>query len=209
MKKLLFLILVLCLSTSTVWAQAPNYLPFDPQDPNSDHWYYDVDDPTFEMHRYAGEPVGIYDAHHLESWSNGTLVNHTVWLQVRDEDGSIFNHQVSFDGGMNYTYMCPPICLVQSPLAAGSQWDYQCNDLPLEMTFTCTMELEMMFCEDEMYAYVVGVAQLYNYNWLYWTDYYVDGFGVAQMIWDGRDMMLNCVVSTESTTLDGLKSLYR
>ncbi len=209
MKKLLFITLVLCFTASVLWAQVPNYLPCDPQDPNCSHWYFEPDDPTFEMRRYAGEPVGDYDSHHLETWADDILTNHTVWLQSRDAEGSIFNHRVSFNGGMSYTDVIPPICIVQSPLAAGTQWNYHCNNLPLEMTFTCTMEGEMTFCGEDRYAYVVGVAQNYDGTMLYWTDYYVEGFGVAQMIWDGHHMMLNCVVSTENTTWDALKALYQ
>ncbi len=121
--RLFFLSLVsICMISPAIFAQSPDYLPID-----SDHWYEDLQNPDVRIHRYGGSN----QTHHIESWTNGVLQAHTVWSQSRDEEGNIFNHQASFDGGSTWQSLIPPLPLVQSPLEVFASWNYECPSIPL------------------------------------------------------------------------------
>ena len=77
------------------------------------------------------------------------------------------------------------------------------------MTFSCSEEMDLANCDELVHAYKVEVSQYYSGSWMYWTDYYVDGFGIVEMISAGRHMVLDCDVSLESESWDAVKAMYR
>jgi hypothetical protein len=209
MKKFLLILALATFCGAATLAQATNYLPVDPSDPNSDHWYVSVADPAIEWHRFGGEPAFGYGTHHMIQFVSGAMVWHGVHLISSDDDGSVLVNGMSQDGGENYMFFDPPFPLVMAPLYVGRMWTWELEGF-LSAEFECLAEEDIEACGSTYQSFEVRALETYPDGFV-WEghQWYSDGFGIVKFIWGGEEFILQCPVSVEQQSWSDLKVLFR
>ena len=209
MKKFLLILALAIFCGAATVAQAINYLPVDPNNPNSDHWYVSVADPDVEVHRYGGDQAFGYATHHMVQLVSGEMAWHAVHLILVDGDGSVWVHGMSQDGGENYMFLDPPFPLVMSPLYVGRMWAWELEGF-LSAEFECLDEEDIEACGQTYNAFEVRALETYPDGFV-WEghQWYNDGFGIVKFIWGGVEFMLRCPVAVEQQSWSDLKVLFR
>ena len=100
--------------------QAYNYFPLDPNDPNSDHWYVQTEDPQITCHRYTSGETDGYFIHVYEYWQNGETMGEFPfcrYLRVDDQDNVWLSMEFRYRSFM--AWFGPPCMLISAPLYVG------------------------------------------------------------------------------------------
>lgn len=202
----LFLVLVtLCFAVNL--GQAYNYLPIDPADPNSDHWYVCLNDGSL-VHRYAGEMAAGYRTHHIVASVDEFELYHTVWLLSHEDDGTVILRGASFDGGVTYPWLDLEYPLIMPPLSVGQTWSYETPGLI--STLECLAEEDLKFCDEVYHAFLIrrieddGEGTFFVAN-----EWYSDGFGCVKFNWIGEDYELICPIAVDRAHWSSVKALFR
>jgi len=209
MKKFLLILALATFCGAATVAQAIHYLPVDPDNPNSDHWYVSVADPDVEYHRYGGDPAHGYPTHHMVRIESGVEVSHYVHLIFIDDDWSVWVKGMSADGGENYLFVDPDFPLVMVPLYVGSVWTWSMEGF-LDAEFECLAEENVEACGTTYPTFEVRALETYPDGFVFeGHQWYNDGFGIVKFIWGGEEFMLRCPVVVEQQSWSGLKVLFR
>ncbi len=210
MKKLPLILTIVVLCCTTTLVQAVDYLPVDPSNPNSDHWYVSTTSPNISWHRYGGEPEFGFGTHHMVNIVSGEEVAHIVHLITVDENGSVGVTGMSQDGGENYLMLDPAFPLVQAPLYVGLVWNFELEGF-ISAEFECLAEEDIEACGVTYPTFEIRALETYP-NGFVWEghQWYSDGFGIVKFDWQGQgEFVLECTVGTEQESWSGVKALYR